>query len=168
MRISSVLVVTVLAAGCALHQSPRPGPREAVIGYEVSKNLDFFYLHMNSEFAFCMHGKVKRGTVYVDRLSVPLITEATSTSVRLKMPLTCPQKDLLGVIHSHPGDAWERCDFSGNDLNDFWHATFLPFDFLYCPDKSVEWNDRYRVNDWHDRSVRAGLIKADNVTAKKK
>ena len=138
----SILLASLLIITCACASAR---PRELQLHPDVAKSLEIFYQNMSAEFVFCAHGEVKSRIIRIDQLTVPRINSTDEWSLNFR-PTTCPKKRLLGAVHSHPARS-DMCNFSRLDLEGFLIARFR-YDFVYCFDQRIAWNDRENAAQW--------------------
>ncbi len=130
----SLICLAVACSACATVQTKR-----VVLDPSAENQLAFFYGKMTTEFAFCSYGKKKGDTVRIKRLVLPWYGDAGANSVDIDFRESlCPEKDLLGIIHSHPSGG--ECQPSRVDLYEFLYSD-VEYHFVYCGGKGFAWVD---------------------------
>ena len=125
--------------GCASNQSYH----HFKVGVKAQNNLRFMFTTTQKagwEFAFCGYGEVRNDTLFLLRISFPVITKARLDTV-WSSPLTSGELGcdkfyvypLLGHGHAHVNPAYEFCGLSHADVL-YIKAQDTEYHFLACRD----------------------------------
>lgn len=124
--IALLIAVLQLLGACTRPQTaPKPVVPQIVISALVENNVSFFYWAVTEtaklEVSFCMLGFVseKTETVLIQKL-FPVWIDSAGVAVLWHRPTTCPDSNVVGVVHFHPpqdsANTWDSCKFSDTDI----------------------------------------------------
>ena len=99
----------VLLLGCTTLE---PGYRGLKLRPDVLLALADVQDEFERETAWCLLGRVKGGTVMVEGMAPPIVTDRTTTSATFD----CGAWDTLGFAHNHPNEPGMLCVPSGTDV----------------------------------------------------
>lgn len=109
-------------------------PKQVVWHPAIVNAMDFQYEMVTVrgmvEAGFCLYGRSKRDSLFVDKAEFPMVESASSHHILMRCR---PEKDFLGFGHTHDYRFEENrpCRHSGIDLEGFLSGK-LPLSVVYC------------------------------------
>ena len=129
-----LMAVALFFVGCA--SLP---PRGLQFTPRVANNLQFLFDRVDTEFAFCVFGRIERGVMKIERVEIPFIQAATQEFVFYYF---CDGPQFLGMGHSHMKGV--PCQFSETDYKTLLNND-AEYGFLVCENSKFSVYSRKEV-----------------------